>query len=397
MSRVYNLTYVAWSKGHKNWRDRMFELFAVTAFGIESVTARELKRLGYETKTEDGRVNFKGNFSDIARTNLWLRTANRVMLKMGEFVATDFDTLFDAVYSIEWQDLLPADADFPVKVSSVKSKLSSVPTCQSIIKKAIVEKLKTRYHVERFLEIGAKYHVFVRILKDTVTVSIDTTGESLNRRGYRIEVGQAPIKETLAAAMVILSRWKPEYPLWDGFCGTGTILGEAAMIAKNMAPGINRNFSFEPWKHFPKETIERERKRAKNSVIDLPLEISGTDIDGNVVESAVKNLKRAGLGGTVDLKAGDFKRLSPPGRDGFMISNLPYGKRTEEFDLEGIYGSFRDKLTERKDWSFFALTDDPDFEKKVGRATGNRKFFNGRIEVRLYRYERHGKRNGSKG
>lgn len=367
----------------------MFELFAATAFGVESVTARELKKLGYETKTDDGRINFKGNFSDVARTNLWLRTANRVMLKMGEFTAMDFDTLFEMTYSLDWADLLPADAEFPVDVSSVKSKLSSVPTCQSIVKKAIVEKLKTRYHVERFLETGAKYHVFVRISKDLVTISIDTTGESLNRRGYRTEVGQAPLKETLAATLVLLSRWKPEYPLWDGFCGTGTILTEAAMIARNMAPGLNRNFSFESWKGFPAETIERERKRAKDSAVDLPLEISGSDIDDRVVESARKNARRAGLEKFVNFRAGDFGKIDPSGRNGFMVSNLPYGKRTEEFALDGIYRSLADKLERFGDWSFFALTDDADFEKRVGRATGNRKLFNGRIEVRLYRYERH--------
>ncbi len=367
-----------------------FDLMASTAFGIESVTNYELKKLGYNTSVEDGRVLFSGNFEDIARTNLWLRTANRIVIIMGRFIATDFDMLFDQTYGIEWSDLLTVDAQFPVEVSSVKSKLSSTPACQSIIKKAIVDKMKKKYHVERFAENGPTYRIIVHIVKDEVTIGLDTTGASLNRRGYRIEISEAPLKETLAAAMILLSKWRSKYALWDGFCGSGTIPIEAAMIARNIAPGILRTFSFEAWKNFPKEFIILEKEKARHLIADEKINVIGTDKDEKVIEIAKRNSKRIGLEKAIFFRKADFKTFTPESNDLFL-SNLPYGKRTDENDLDEIYRSMEKKFSGRK-WKIFVLTADKDFENKFFKADGNRKLFNGRIEVRLYRYDIEGRK-----
>jgi|UniRef100_A0A7V3RFB2 putative N6-adenine-specific DNA methylase len=362
-----------------------FELMAATAFGIESVTNYELKKLGYETKAEDGRVNFEGTFSDIARTNLWLRTSNRILIKAGEFDATDFDTLFERTFSIEWDELLTEDATFPVELSSVKSKLSSAPACQSIIKKAIVERMKKRYHINHFPEDGPQYKIIVHIVKDRVTLGIDTTGESLNRRGYRVNISEAPLKETLAASIVLLSKWKNRFLLWDGFCGSGTIPIEAAMIAKNIAPGSLRRFVFEEWKNFPRNVIESEREKSMDLISDDPVVIIGTDEDEQMIEFSKRNAKRIGVDKIIDFRVSKFEKFVPEA-PGFFISNLPYGMRTDENDLDGIYREIRRKFSSN-DWRLFLLTADENFEKKFLRADGNRKLFNGRIEVRLYRYE----------
>jgi len=365
---------------------KIFDLMATMAFGIESVTKVELQRLGYDTKTEDGRVSFKGDFEDIARTNLWLRTANRIMIKAGDFDAHDFDTLFDRTFEIEWDEFLVSDAKFPVEVSSVKSTLSSEPACQSIIKKAIVEKLKTRYHVQKFSEDGALYRIKVYILKDRVTIGIDTTGDSLNKRGYRMEISEAPLKETMAAAIIMLSKWNDKLPLWDGFCGAGTIPIEAMMIAKNIAPGSLRRFVFEEWKNFPKDTVINEKKAAKRAIIDSEAKITGSDIDKKIIDSALRNAGRMGLEKYIDFRATSVERFTPKDSRGFFISNLPYGKRME-IDTE-IYKNLRDKFMFLKDWNFYLLTADRNFEKSFLKSNGNRKMFNGRIEVRLYKYER---------
>ncbi|MGC8545025.1 THUMP domain-containing class I SAM-dependent RNA methyltransferase [Athalassotoga sp.] len=366
--------------------EKNFDLMALTAFGIESVTKLELQKLGYETKVEDGRVNFAGDFEDIVHANLWLRTANRVMIKVGDFDASDFGTLFDKTFKIDWSDFLTIDAKFPVEVSSVKSTLSSEPACQSIIKKAIVEKLKTRYHVQKFSEDGALYRIKVYILKDHVTIGIDTTGDSLNKRGYRTEISEAPLKETMAAAIIMLSKWNDRFPLWDGFCGAGTIPIEAMMMAKNIAPGILRKFAYEAWENFPKDIVATEKREAKKAVVDSEAKITGSDMDKKIIDSAIRNAGRMGLEKYIDFRAVSVERFTPKDSNGFFISNLPYGKRME-IDAE-IYKTLRDKFIFLKDWNFYLLTADINFEKSFLKSNGNRKMFNGRIEVRLYKYER---------
>jgi len=366
--------------------EKIFDLMALTAFGVESVTKVELKKLGYDPKVEDGRVNFVGGFEDVARANLWLRTANRVMIKVGDFYARDFDGLFDQTFKIEWADLLTADAKFPVEVSSVKSTLSSEPACQSIIKKAIVEKLKRRYHVQKFPEDGAIYKIKVYILKDHVTIGIDTTGESLNRRGYRTEISEAPLKETMAAAIIMLSNWNFDLPIWDGFCGAGTIPIEGAMMAKNIAPGILRKFAYEEWHNFPNDITTIERNEAKKAVLDSKVKIIGSDMDKKIIGAALRNAARIGLEKFIDFRVENFESFSPREPRGFFISNLPYGKRME-IDVE-IYRALKNKFVFLKGWNFYLLTADKNFEKSFFRSNGNRKMFNGRIEVRLYKYER---------
>lgn len=366
--------------------EKIFDLMALTAFGIESITKIELQKLGYNAKAEDGRAVFKGNFEDIARTNLWLRTANRIMIRTGEFDADNFDALFDGTFAIDWDEFITDDGIFPVEVSSVKSKLSSVPTCQSVIKKAIVEKLKTRYHVNNFMENGPFYKIKVYIVRDHVTIGIDTTGDSLNRRGYRTEISEAPLKETMAAAIIMISRWHEHLSLWDGFCGSGTIPIEAMMMAKKIAPGIMRKFVFESWDNFPQNIITAERETAKKSIVDSKVKITGSDLDKNIIDSAKRNAGRIGLEKYVDFRVSSVENFTPKDERGFFISNLPYGKRIE-VDTS-LYSVLRDKFDHLNGWKFSLLTADQNFERSFLKADGNRKMFNGRIEVRLYRYER---------
>ncbi len=362
-----------------------FTIIVPTAFGIESVTKKELKKLGYDAKAQDGRVIFEGGLEDIVRANLWIRTGNRVMIKMAEFDAYDFDTLFDKTFEVEWAEFLTKDATFPVELSSVKSKLSSVPACQSIVKKAIVEKMKKRYRIEHFPEDGPLYKIKVQILKDHVIIGLDTTGESLNRRGYRRDITEAPLKETIAASLIFLSNWNGEMPLWDGFCGSGTIPIEGAMMAKNIAPGLMRKFAFESWKNFPLSIFYEERNIAKESVRSSKAKIIGTDINKNSIEAAVKNAKRIGLENFIEFRIANVRDFSPHMEKGYFISNLPYGKRMDKG--EELYRILKEKYMNLR-WNFFFLTADNDFERKFFKADENRKMFNGRIEVRFYMYKR---------
>ncbi|MGC8612285.1 MAG: RNA methyltransferase [Mesoaciditoga sp.] len=362
-----------------------FTIMIPTAFGIEGVTKKELKKLGYDAKAQDGRVNFEGGFKDIVRANLWIRTGNRVMIKMAEFDAYDFDTLFDRTFKVEWAEFLTKDANFPVELSSVKSKLSSVPACQSIVKKAIVEKLKKRYGINQFPEDGPLYRIKVQILKDHVIIGLDTTGYSLNKRGYRVNISEAPLKETLAASLVLLSNWNGE-PLWDGFCGSGTIPIEGAMIAKNIAPGLIRDFAFESWKNFPVSILYEEKRIAKESIKKSAIKIIGTDIDKKSIDAAIKNAKRIGLEKFIEFRTANIKDFVPRLENGYFISNLPYGKRLEK--SEELYQILKEKYMNLRKWNFFFLTADSDFERKFFKADENRKMFNGRIEVRFYMYKR---------
>ncbi|WP_040951662.1 THUMP domain-containing class I SAM-dependent RNA methyltransferase, partial [Gorillibacterium massiliense] len=278
------------------------QLIATCPMGLEALVAREIKDLGYDdAHTENGRVTFTADEQAICRTNLWLRTADRVLIKMGEFPATTFDELFEGTKALNWPDWIPENGEFPVQGRSHKSQLSSVPACQGIVKKAIVEKMKQAYRTDWFQETGPRYVVEVALLGNIATLTIDTTGPSLHKRGYRRLVTEAPLKETLAAAMVQLSRWQPDRPLYDPFCGSGTIPIEAAMIGWNIAPGLRRTFPAENWREIPAKLWNDAREEAYDLVRDdIPLEITGSDIDPEAIEVAQAALKSAGLAGEID-------------------------------------------------------------------------------------------------
>ena len=312
-----------------------YKLLATAAMGLESIVTNEVKELGYETTTDNGKVFFEGTARDIAKANLWLRTADRVKLIAGEFEATTFDELFEQTKAIAWEKYLPVDAEFPVQGKSVKSKLHSVPTCQSIVKKAIVERMKKAYHRNAFLdESGPRFKIEVSILKDKVQLSIDTSGAGLHKRGYRVGQGEAPLKETLAAALIKLSRWTPDRPFVDPFCGSGTIVIEAAMIGQNIAPGYNREFDSEQWPWIGSKIWDEVRAEAEEQAdYDQPLNILGTDIDHRMIQIAEENVIEAGFAGLVRLQQRQVKDFTTTEENGVVIGNPPYGERIGEVEV----------------------------------------------------------------
>ena len=367
------------------------ELIATATFGLEAVVKREIEALGYRILgTEDGKVTYLGDERAIARSNLWLRSADRVLLKMGEFTAEDFETLFQCTRALPWEQLIPMDGKFTVTGTSVKSKLHSVPACQSVVKKAIVEKLKEFYNVEIFRESGASYTVKATILKDRVTLTVDTSGRGLHKRGYRVRDVAAPIKETLAAAMVQLSFWRDDRILVDPCCGSGTIPIEAAMIGRNIAPGLNRTFAAEGWELVTPELWREERKTAFEKIrCDRELNLYGYDISGKAVSAAVENAAEAGVGDDITFSRADVRRLRPPGDHGIVITNPPYGERIGEAqEIDAIYRALSGFFAEHPDWSLFLLTTDKEAETKVmgRRADRRRKLYNGRLEVCYYQF-----------
>lgn len=367
-----------------------YELIATTPMGLEAVLARELKELGYEDqRVENGRVTFYGDERDICRTNLWLRTAGRILVKMGEFGARTFDELFEGAKALAWPDWIPADAAFPVDGRSHKSQLSSVPACQGIVKKAIVEKMKQRYGAEWFPETGARYAAEISLLNDVATLTLDTTGAGLHKRGYRLETMEAPLRESLAAAMVLLSRWRPERPLYDPMCGSGTILIEAALIGRNIAPGLRRAFSAEKWANLPPAMWVEAREEAYDCMNDdIKLNIAGSDIDPSAIEIARLALRNAGLSKEIKLQTMPLSEARPQGEYGCVITNPPYGERigsaTEVERLGKELGRLARTLPT---WSHFAITPDRTFEARFGRrADKKRKLFNGQIECVYYQF-----------
>ena len=337
------------------------ELIATATFGLEAVVKREIEQLGYRIlKTEDGKVTYMGDERAIVRSNLWLRSADRVLLKMAEFEAREFEELFQRTKALDWEQLVPLDGKFTVTGTSVKSRLHSVPACQKIVKKAIVEKLKEFYDVETFPETGAQYTVKATILKDRVTLTIDTSGAGLHKRGYRQADVAAPIKETLAAALVQLSFWKAGRILVDPCCGSGTIPIEAAMIGRNIAPGLNRSFACEEWELIEKN-IWREEKKAAFQAIDYnaELEIYGYDINGRAVRAAMENAQEAGVDDCIVFRRQDVAKLEPTGENGIIIVNPPYGERIgEEAQIKEIYKALGGFLKDYPDWSLFMITTD---------------------------------------
>lgn len=367
------------------------ELIATATFGLEAVVKREIDALGYKIiKTEDGKVTYMGDERAIVRSNLWLRSADRVLLKMAEFKALEFEELFQKTKALPWEQLIPIDGKFTVTGTSVKSKLHSVPACQKIVKKAIVEKLKEFYAVEVFEETGAEYTVKATILKDRVTLTVDTSGAGLHKRGYRVADVAAPIKETLAAAMVQLSFWKPGRVLIDPCCGSGTIPIEAAMIGRNIAPGLNRSFAAEKWELIDPELWKKERKAAFEAMdYDKELQIYGFDINKRAVAAAKENAEEAGVDDCIEFMRVNVKNLKPVGTNGIIITNPPYGERIgEEEEIAQIYKAYNSFFKENPDWSLFMITTDKDAEEKVmGReANRRRKLYNGRLEVCYYQF-----------
>lgn len=366
------------------------ELIATAAFGLEAVVARQVKALGYtEVQVENGKVTFWGDESAICRANLWLRSADRVLLKLGEFPATDFDQLFEATKALPWATWLPADAAFPVTGKSQQSQLSSVPACQSIVKKAIVESLKEFYRLEHFPETGPTYTIEVALYKDIATLTIDTSGVGLHKRGYRKLVGAAPLKETLAAALVELSYWEPGRVLLDPFCGTGTIPIEAALIGLNMAPGLQRSFAAEDWPTINNKLWERAREEARDLVRrDRQLAILGTDLDNKVLELANYHGRRAGVEKQLRFLQLPVAKVRINHDYGCIICNPPYGERLEEKDqVEQIYREMGRAFAPLTTWSIYVLTAFADFEKFFGRqADRKRKLYNGRIKCDYYQF-----------
>ncbi|MBQ9708629.1 MAG: class I SAM-dependent RNA methyltransferase [Firmicutes bacterium] len=371
------------------------ELIATATFGLEAVVKREVQSLGYKIiKTEDGKVTYMGDERAIVRSNLWLRSADRVLLKMAEFQADTFEDLYQQTMALPWEDLIPIDGKFTVTCTTVKSKLHSEPAVQKTAKKAIVEKLSDFYGIDEFPETGAEYTVKVTLLKDRATVTVDTSGAGLHKRGYRVQDVAAPIKETLAAAMVQLSFWKEGRILVDPCCGSGTIPIEAAMIGRKIAPGLGRAFASEQWDFIDEKLWKEERKLAFGSIDnDRELTIYASDISRKAVEAAKANAEEAGVADSIVFRKLDVAGLRPDGKNGIMITNPPYGERIgDEEAIEHIYQALGKFFAENEDWSLFMITTDKEAENRtLGRpADRRRKLYNGRLEVCYYQF--HGKR-----
>ncbi len=369
-----------------------FELIAPCHFGLEAVLKKEIYDLGYEiTKVEDGKVTFLGDAQAVCRANVFLRTAERVLLKAGSFHAVTYDELFEGIRALPWEVYLPKDAKFWVtKASSIKSKLFSPSDIQRIVKKAIVEKMKEYYDVEWFAETGAQYPIRVFLMKDEVIVTIDTTGDSLHKRGYRTMSGAAPISETLAAALIRLTPWHADRILVDPFCGSGTFSIEAAMMAANIAPGMNREFTAQEWMNLiAKKTWYETMDEAQELVkTDVTVDIQGYDIDADVLRVARENAKRAGVDHLIHFQKRSISELRHPKKYGFLIMNPPYGERMEDKkDLPELYRQIGEAYQNLDAWSLYIITGFEDTERYVGRnADKKRKIYNGMIKTNFYQF-----------
>ena len=370
------------------------ELIATSTMGLEAVVSRELKALGYGNRIVGlGRIAFDADEAAICRANLWLRTSGRVLLRLGEFPATDFGQLFDCTYALPWERWITPDGAFPVKGRSLKSQLSSVPACQKIVKKAIVEKLMAAHGVEKLEETGSTYQVEVSLINDEATLTIDTSGSGLHKRGYRPLTGKAPLRETLAAGLVLLSFWKPDRPLVDPFCGTGTIPIEAALIGRNMAPGMDRRFAAEDWPTLSTALWKAAREEAHDLARpNLPQRIIGTDVDEEALGMARFHAERAGVDADIHFQQRDFRALLSKRPYGCVISNPPYAERMgTSTDVGELYRAMPEVLRRLKTWSHFILTAYPNFEGLIGQdADRRRKLYNSRIECTYYQF--HGPR-----
>ena len=368
------------------------ELVAPCHFGLEAVLKREIQDLGYEIlQVEDGKVTFCGDENAVCRANIFLRTAERILLKVGKLKAVTFDELFEQIKDLPWEDYIPSDGKFWVaKASSVKSRLFSPSDIQSIVKKAIVERLKNIYHIEWFPETGTEYPIRISFMKDEALVCLDTTGLSLHKRGYRSMVSKAPIKETLAAALIMLTPWKKDRILVDPFCGSGTFPIEAAMIAANIAPGMNRSFTAEKWTNLLERKWWYQTVDEANDLVDdnIETDIQGYDIDGEIIKAARQNARDAGVEHLIHFQQRPLSQLSHPKKYGFLISNPPYGERLEEkSQLPGLYTEIGERFQNLDSWSMYLITSYEDAEKYIGRkADKNRKIYNGMLKTYFYQF-----------
>jgi putative N6-adenine-specific DNA methylase len=366
-----------------------FKLIATTTFGLEAVTAKELKKLGYEDLVlENGKVTFEGDEMDIAICNIWLRTADRILIQMAQFEARSFEELFQGTLAVNWGEYIPENGVMHITGKSIKSQLHSVPDCQGIVKKAVVEGMKNTYKKDWFEEDGPVYKIEVGILKDLVTLTMDTTGPGLHKRGYRNLAGEAPMKETLAAALVLLSDWNTTKELADPMCGSGTIPIEAALIGKNIAPGLHRTFVCEQWPIIPKDVFEQVREGAEKSINKDEFRILASDIDGSVLRTARDNAVKAGVDKYIAFQTLPMEEFSAKKKKGCIICNPPYGERMGEKELlEKLYINLGKMYRSLDNWSCFAITSFEDFQKFFGaKADKNRKLYNGRLLCYYYQY-----------
>lgn len=371
---------------------KTFELIAPCHFGMEAVLKKEIIDLGYEiTTVEDGRVTFTGDEEALCRANIFLRSAERVLLKVGSFHAETFEELFQGTKNICWEEYIPKDGKFWVsKASSIKSKLFSSSDIQSIMKKAMVERLKGAYGLEWFEENGSSYPLRVFLLKDQVTVGIDTSGDSLHKRGYRTLTSKAPITETLAAALLMLTPWNKDRILVDPFCGSGTFPIEAAMMAAHMAPGMNRSFLAEDWKNLIQKKCWYEAMDEANDLLDtsVKVDIQGYDIDDDIIRAARANAEAAGVDHMIHFQQRPVSALSHPKKYGFLIMNPPYGERIEDKkNLPDLYRQVGERFKALDSWSLYMITAYEEAEKYIGRkADKNRKIYNGMMKTYFYQF-----------
>ncbi|WP_096188903.1 THUMP domain-containing class I SAM-dependent RNA methyltransferase [Evansella halocellulosilytica] len=366
------------------------KLIATAAMGLEAIVANEVRELGYENvQVENGKVIFETDSVGIARANLWLRTADRIKVIIGEFHAETFEELFEKTKALPWSEYITKDAEFPVIGRSVKSKLFSISDCQAIVKKAVVESLKQSYHIDWFEEQGPLHRIEVALLKDKATLTIDASGTGLHKRGYRYLHNEAPLKETLAAAMIKLTNWHPDRPFYDPFCGSGTLAIEAAMIGQNIAPGINRDFAFEQWDWYEQGWIDRALEEAEDlAKYDQPLNIVGSDNDHKMIELAKNNAIEAGFPDLIQFKQMQVKDFRTNEEYGVIVGNPPYGERmNERAYVENLYRQMGMTFKPLNTWSVYIITSYPHFEKVYGqKATKKRKLYNGNIRTDYYQY-----------
>lgn len=366
-----------------------FEIIVPVLFGLEAFAAKEIRRLGYETTSvEDGRITFKGDYNAVCRVNMHLRTGERVLIKIGEFEALSFEELFDKTYALDWERWIGKNDAFPVKGFCLKSQLASTRDCQAIIKKAAAKKLSAKYGIEWLPEEGSTYQIQFSVLKDKVTLMIDTSGEGLHKRGYRRQSNLAPLRETIAAAMVIMSYWKFEYPLCDPFCGSGTIPIEAAMFKRNIAPGLMRSFAAQEFLQIEAKLWENAREEAKSLEKNVPLEIYAYDIDADTAALAEENARLAGVGKFIKTGVGDAADFFMDKPYGTIICNPPYGERLSDIkSCEELYRKIGKTFSKLDKWSYYVLASNENFETLFGRkADKKRKLYNGMIKCNVYQY-----------
>jgi len=366
------------------------QLAALTSFGLEALAAEELRRLGFpEAEVENGRVRFGGGPAELARACLWLRTADRVVLRLADFPAPDFDALYEGVQAVRWEDFLPEDARLEVSARTHRSRLTALPACQATVKKGIIQALRRRHPRERFPESGPRYAVELALDRDQAVLSLDATGEGLHRRGYRRRAGRAPLRETLAAALVLLSRWEPSRPLADPLCGSGTIAIEAALLGLGLAPGRLRRFTAESWPHFPQSVWNEARASARDPRPGpTALSLQASDRDEGIVRVARENARAAGVEQAVRFRVQPAEEFRSAERYGCLICNPPYGERSGEAgEVEELYRRLGRTFSRLPDWSVFVLTGHAGFERLYGRrADRNRKLYNGNLKTYLYQF-----------